>query len=64
MKEQICHKCQKKLSFDERAICCKYLAPGQARLCLDHLAEMLNVTREILEEKIEELKEDGCPLFN
>lgn len=63
-RRQTCYHCKKKLTADERGICCKYLAPTQERLCLDHLAEYLNVTRDVLEEKIESLKEGGCPLFS
>ncbi len=64
MKKQTCYQCGAPLTKDERGICCKYLAPGQARLCLTHLAEMLNVPRDFLVEKIEDLKEGGCPLFS
>ena len=61
--EQTCFQCSKKLKADEKALCKKYLAPGQERLCLDHLALYLRVERAILEEKIEALKDAGCPLF-
>lgn len=61
--KQKCYQCGKSLDKDEKGICQKYLAPKQERLCLDHLALYLNITREMLEDKIEELKEGGCPLF-
>ena len=59
-----CCQCEKILTADEKGLCCKYLAPKQGGLCLDHMALYLRVDREVLEEKIEDLKEGGCPYFS
>lgn len=32
-------------------------------MCLKHLAEFFGTTEEVLQSRIEDLKDSGCPLF-
>ena len=62
-----CRKCQRELSRDERAIYKRMvnkLAAEEELLCKHCLAEMFDVTVEMIEEKIEHFKSSGCTLFN
>lgn len=59
-----CIGCNKDLSKDEIALSKKMLGKKTKQfLCLDCLSEHLNTDREILIEKIEQFKEEGCTLF-
>lgn len=61
---KICINCSKKLVKDETALCKKMLGKSTKQfLCLDCLSEYLNTDQEILRQKIEQFKEDGCTLF-
>lgn len=59
-----CVNCSSDLGKDEIAICKKMFGKNSMQfLCLICLSEYLNVDQEILMEKIEQLKEEGCTLF-
>lgn len=59
-----CVKCGKSLMKDEIALNKKMLGKNtKQHLCLDCLSEYLNTDQEILLEKIEQFKEEGCTLF-
>lgn len=52
------------LSKEEIGITKKILDPNAKEFyCLDCLAQLLDVTKEDLLDKIEEFKEEGCTLF-
>lgn len=38
-------------------------ARTQKFMCLKHLAEFFGTTEEVLQFRIEDLKDSGCPLF-
>lgn len=59
-----CIYCNKDLDKDEIALSKKMLGKNTKQyLCLDCLSEYLNTDREMLIEKIEQFKEEGCILF-
>lgn len=59
-----CVKCKKGLEKDEVALSKKLLGKNTKEfLCLDCLSEYLDTDQEILREKIEQFKEEGCTLF-
>lgn len=59
-----CTNCGKDLTKDEVALSKKMLGKNTKQyLCLDCLGEHLNTDKEILFEKIEQFKEEGCTLF-
>lgn len=59
-----CVKCKKELIKDEVALCKKMLGKNTKQfLCIDCLSEFLNTEQEILLNKIEQFKEEGCTLF-
>lgn len=59
-----CINCSKGLVKDEVALSRKMLGKNTKQfLCLDCLSEYLNTDREILKEKIEQFKDEGCTLF-
>lgn len=61
---KICTNCGKNLVKDEIALCKKMLGKNTKQfLCLNCLGEYLNTDPEILMEKIEQFKEEGCSLF-
>ena len=62
---KICSECgEKTLSKNEIGLCKKLLGEQSKRLlCIDCLAQFLDVTVELLQEKIEEFQEEGCTLF-
>lgn len=61
---KICTNCRKDLTKDEIAISKKMLGKNTKQyLCLYCLGEYLNTDIEILIEKIEQFKEEGCTLF-
>lgn len=67
MKAQKCEccKCGKKIvDKDIIGINRKLLgARTQKFMCLKHLAEFFGTTEEVLQFRIEDLKDSGCPLF-
>ena len=65
MEKKNCHACGKKvLSKNEIGLTKKLLSKDSKHFyCLDCLAEYLEVGKELLLEKIEEFKEQGCELF-
>ncbi len=59
-----CCECEKTLKKDEIALCKKLLGVDIEELfCIDCLSESLGCTKEDLEIKIQEFKEQGCTLF-
>ena len=61
---RMCLNCSKTLEKDEAALCKKMLGKKTKQyLCLSCLGEYLNTDPEILLEKIEQFKEEGCTLF-
>ena len=61
---KICTNCSKDLVKDEIALSKKMLGKNTKQyLCLDCLSNYLNTDKEILMEKIEQFKEEGCTLF-
>ena len=59
-----CIHCGKGLKKDEVALSKKMLGKStKQHLCLDCLSEYLHTDQEILLEKIEQFKEEGCTLF-
>lgn len=61
---KICVNCDKDLVKDEIALCKKMLGKNTKQfLCLDCLSDYLNTDQEILLEKIEQFKDEGCTLF-
>ncbi len=60
----MCCKCGKTLKKDETALCRKLLdVDTEDFYCIDCLSGYLECTREDLEVKIQEFKEQGCTLF-
>lgn len=57
-----CKHCEKPLSFNECGLNKKFNANSDP-LCIDCLAEKLSVSRQRLEEKIEEYLAAGCLFF-
>ncbi len=67
MTEIECHQCSRQLTKDEIGLNKKLLEEYSKKgmfLCLDCLAEYLEVTTEELLAKIEDFKEEGCKLFS
>lgn len=61
---KMCTNCSKSLKKDEIALSKKMLGKNTKQfLCLDCLGEFLNTDTEILLEKIEQFKDEGCTLF-
>lgn len=61
---KMCTNCGKNLIKDEIALSKKMLGKNTKQyLCLDCLSDYLNTDKEILWEKIEQFKEEGCTLF-
>ncbi len=59
-----CYCCQKELSKDDIGLCKKLLGKKIKQFfCREHLAEILDTDVEVLTEKIEQFKEEGCTLF-
>ena len=60
----MCDKCGKELSKNEIGLNKKLISRNTLEfLCMDCLAEYLGTIRELLEEKIEQFKSEGCDLF-
>ena len=63
-KKITCCECGKTLVKDEIALCKKLLGMDDEDFyCLGCLSEYLECTKEDLEIKIQEFKEQGCTLF-
>ena len=63
-KTKACCECEKTLKKDEVALCKKLLGVDiEEFYCIDCLSEFLGCTKEDLEIKIQEFKEQGCTLF-
>ena len=61
---KICSNCNKNLAKVEIALSKKLLGKNAKQyLCLDCLSDYLNTDKDILIEKIEQFKEEGCTLF-
>jgi len=61
---RVCSDCGKKLNRDEIALSKKMLGRAITEFyCIGCLAEYLECTRDDLEVKIQEFKEEGCTLF-
>lgn len=59
-----CFECQRNLSKDEVALCRKLLGRNiQQFLCINCLGNYLDIDVLMLQEKVEQFKEDGCSLF-
>lgn len=59
-----CIKCGKKLTFNEIGAHKRFVNRGSKEFfCLSCLSNELNTTEEVLLEKIEFLKKQGCLLF-
>lgn len=59
-----CCECRKTLVKDEVALCKKLLGTDtEVFYCIDCLAAYLECTKQDLEIKIQEFKEQGCALF-
>lgn len=59
-----CLECTKNLTKDEIGLNKKMLGRNTKQfLCLECLSNYLNTDTEILIEKIEQFKEEGCTLF-
>ena len=60
-----CKKCGRNLSADETALHKKLYCRGATEFfCIECSAEYLNVSAELLKEKIEHFKKMGCTLFS
>lgn len=63
-KRKTCCDCARQLKRDEVALSRKLIdVDTQDFYCLDCLAEFIGCTKQDLEEKIQEFKEQGCTLF-
>lgn len=64
IKMKRCINCDRKLEKDEIALNKKMIGKSTKQLlCLDCLSDYLDTDQEILKEKIEQFKEEGCTLF-
>jgi hypothetical protein len=63
-KKKKCYLCENRLDKDAIGINKKLLDKSLSRfLCIDCLASHLDISADDLREKISELKERGCTLF-
>lgn len=61
---KICCECGRKLTKDEVALSQKLLSIDTEEFyCIDCFSEYLGCTKDDLEIKIQEFKEQGCTLF-
>ena len=59
-----CTNCNKELEKDEIALCKKLLGKKTKQfLCINCLSEYLNTDQDLLLQKMEQFKEEGCTLF-
>lgn len=62
--ESECHRCGNKISTNEIGLNIKFFGKGVTEyLCLSCLAEYFSVSEDLLKEKIEQYKKNGCLLF-
>ena len=60
----VCYECRNRLKKDEIALCKKLLDIDTGDFyCIDCLSAYLECTKEDLEIKTQEFKEQGCTLF-
>ncbi len=60
----ICEECGKVLTKDEIGLNKKLISRRVIEFfCMDCLAQYLGMTKEMLEDKLEQFKEEGCDLF-
>ncbi|MEA4833295.1 MAG: hypothetical protein VB118_11870 [Oscillospiraceae bacterium] len=61
----LCKKCAKELEHDEIAIYKRMVDRGASEfLCVKCMAEYFGVTEELIREKIEHFRRQGCTLFS
>lgn len=59
-----CQFCDKKLSTNEIGISMRLLGrDGKRLLCRDCLARDLKIDPSLIDKKIEQFRQSGCPLF-
>lgn len=59
-----CYVCKCDLKKDDIGLCKKLLGKNTKQfLCKEHLADVLDVDNETLEEKLQQFKDEGCTLF-
>ncbi len=64
MKKIYCEVCGSLLSKDEIALNKKLISKDTKQfMCLECLANFLDTSVDVLKEKIDEFKEEGCTLF-
>lgn len=60
----ICQKCEKKLTTNEIGISLRLLGrDGRRLLCRECLAADLKIDPILIDRKIEQFRQQGCPLF-
>lgn len=60
----LCEKCGKQITKNEVGLNKKLISRKTLEfLCMDCLTKYLGTTKEVLEEKIEQFKNEGCDLF-
>ena len=64
MQNEKCFNCKKNLSFNEIGLHKKLINRGSRKfMCITCLAQYLELSESVLEEKIVQFKESGCILF-
>lgn len=59
-----CKNCGKEVSFNEIGLSKKLINRGATEFfCFDCLAKTFNCEKQLLENKIEQFKKQGCTLF-
>ena len=59
-----CENCQRELTGDETGLYRRLIWRGASTfLCIDCLSEKLGVSTELLRNKIEQFRRQGCTLF-
>lgn len=62
--KSVCIQCQSPLTADERAIYRKLINRGaREHMCISCLAVYLDCPKELIEEKLQYFKKQGCTLF-
>ena len=64
MAQDVCMKCARKVTRDEKGLTKKLINRGMTTyFCMDCLAEHIGVSVRLLEEKVKQFKDMGCTLF-